>query len=164
MPTKCLNLDVLGVSLADRGWAVIGFQDMAEIVIVDEEKPRVGGVDPVPPILGECRVTEANPVPAPAVGLKNATRRRCRDNREVGCGLGPRIPEAVETPAHIGEREGADQTLADVIPLERRERGIFGRQFCAIVEFEPPGLQGLVVVKMIAPVKLFRKKASAVNR
>ena len=88
VPAPGLDVNVLGIALAHGRGAIVGLQNVAEIVIVDREEARVGGVIAVPPILRVSRISEADAVPAPAVGLKDAARGRCRDEGEVpipGC-------------------------------------------------------------------------------
>ena len=101
-----LDVNVFGVAFPNGGGPIVGFQDVAEIVVIDREEPRVGGVIAVTPFLRERRVREADAVPAPAVGLKHAARRRGRDEGEVvRSRLRPGIVEPIEAAAHIRESE-----------------------------------------------------------
>ena len=69
--------------LRTAGGAIVGLQNVTEIVIVDGEEPRVGGVTSVAPFVCECRVAEADAIPPPAVGLEHSSRGRRRDEREI---------------------------------------------------------------------------------
>ncbi len=69
-----LNVNVLGILRLHGGRAIVGLQDVAEVVIIDGEEARVGRVIAVAPFLRERRIREADAIPSPAIRLKHTAR------------------------------------------------------------------------------------------
>src|ERR1051326_980150 len=95
MTPKCIDNDVGRICAAHTQQAIVRLENMTPVVVFDHEQTRVGRMPSGSPVMGIRCVAETDPVPSPAIHLKNATswdgpndcdvvRQRRSEERRVG--------------------------------------------------------------------------------
>src|SRR5260370_41843298 len=109
--SECIDADVGQIAPASGEWAIVSLQDVAEVVIFDEEEPRVRRMPLAAPLARVRTIAETNPVFTPAIHLEHTTRGHGADEGKVVARRSVDIVHAVEAPADVGESEVSEQPL-----------------------------------------------------
>ena len=139
------DADVFGVEGSRGGGPVVGGDDVALIVVVEDEGAPLGmsGLIEVD-LAGESDVAKRSFRPAPAVNLEDAAGRDGAESGEGPRTIGVEVLRAVHAAHHVREAEVAEQALADAILFERSEDRIFGFRLAAVGEFKAADAQAVV--------------------